>query len=105
MRHWISGILLGLVIASVHADLPPEVQADLLQRKIQSALKAKDLDEAAALISEYRSLGVEMAPTLFLVEAKVLASRARYSAVNGQNYLTHLAVNILDPPLSYSQSS
>jgi len=56
---------------SANAQLPAEVQADLLQEKIISSLQSKDYSAAKSQITEYKTLGVAVPPSILLIEAKI----------------------------------
>lgn len=53
------------------AQLPPEVQADLLQADIISDIKNKDFKSAKQNIAKYRALKLEMPPAVIIIDAKV----------------------------------
>lgn len=66
--------LVTIVIGSTDSraqDLPVSARADLLQRQIVGAIKAKHLAEALRLIDAYKALKVPVPPAIYLVEAKV----------------------------------
>ena len=55
----------------VSAQLPKEVQADLLQKKIIAAIEQKDFDIAANLIDDYRALDISMPPAISMIDVKI----------------------------------
>lgn len=58
-----------------HAQLPPEVHAKLLDRKIAAKIQANDLSSVEKLIGEYKSIGVEVPVTYYFMEAKIAGAR------------------------------
>ncbi len=71
-------VMLLLCSGSVNAALPKEVQADLLQEEIIQSLKSNDMDAAAKQIQRYRALGVEVPPTIMIIESKVAIARKEF---------------------------
>lgn len=57
--------------SQVSAQLPPEVQADLLQDAIIGNINQKDFAAAKGNIAKYRALGVNVPPAIMIIDAKV----------------------------------
>jgi formylglycine-generating enzyme required for sulfatase activity len=66
-------LLLLSVATQAQSNLPPEVRADLLVRKITASMEAGDAQAALQGLDEYRKLGVKMPPALLFLEARLAA--------------------------------
>jgi len=68
-------LALCLMLVATHhpvsADLPPEVQADLLQDAIIQNINEKNFAAAKSNIAKYRALGVNVPPAIMMIDAKV----------------------------------
>ena len=60
------------------AQLPPEVQADLLQEKIVSSLQMKDYSSVKSQIAEYQELDIAIPPAILLIDAKIETSEKNW---------------------------
>ena len=60
--------------ADSKAQLPKEVQADILQDDIVTAIKRKDFVSAKNNIAKYRALGIALPPAIMIIDAKVAAA-------------------------------
>jgi len=60
------------------AQLPPEVRADLLQKKIITSLQSKDFDAVKSQISEYKNLGISVPPAILIIDAKISVSEKKW---------------------------
>jgi len=67
-----------------HAQLPPEVQADLLQKKIVTSLQSKDFDAVKSQISEYKELGISVPPAILLIDAKISISDKKWRSAQSK---------------------
>ncbi len=64
-------VMLLAPLCPAYAQLPPEVQADLLQDAIIEDIKGKNLAAARDNIAKYRALGVNVPPAIMMIDAKV----------------------------------
>jgi uncharacterized protein len=78
MQKKLQVILLCFFCQVAVADLPKQVQADLLQDDIIAALKNNAMQEAKSAIRKYRALGIDLPPTIMIIEAKVAIAMKEY---------------------------
>ena len=77
----LSAVLVLLLSSNIfaQANLPPEVQADLLEQEIFESLSDKNVEKALEQFSEYRELGIEMSPDMLYLEARTAEAAQKYS--------------------------
>ena len=63
-----------LCFEEVHAQLSPEAQVKILDRKIISEIKSGNASKVETLIGEYKALGVPVPETYHFIEAKIAES-------------------------------
>ena len=70
----------SICVTAVYAQpaLPPQVQADILLSRIDAAVAAGNAQEALSGISDYRKLGVKIAPALLFLEGRLAAIAKDY---------------------------
>lgn len=68
-------VAIACFTSSANAQLPPETQAKLLDRKIASEIQEGNLSTVENLIGEYKGLGVSVPATYYFIEARIAASR------------------------------
>jgi ferredoxin-like protein FixX len=66
---------LWIGLANAQSNLPVQVQADLLQRKLVDAVSRGDSSTALKSVEEYRALKISVPLPMLIVEAKLSAAR------------------------------